>query len=379
MRTDKERLEAQSATEKQQTLNELENSVGTVVQAAKLGAFDKRVDLTGNDKTIQGIGQGVNELCDNLAAFQSDLGNALDALASGDISHRFGVGHDGQFAVMADQFNIAMGRFGDILSRVQSVSVEIASSIDYVSNGSQTLSEQTAQQAATLEEANAAMEVVNNSVRANSSRSEDIADQTEEARQRANTGQGVVRNAVDAMTAIQQSSEKITAIISVIDDIAFQTNLLALNAAVEAARAGDAGKGFAVVASEVRTLAQKASESASDIKELINVSTDKVRSGAKLVNETGVSLERIIESIEMVAEQIKEISQATQEQATGVSEITETVRSLEQNTTRNAQFSDGTASAAQKLEAQAAELNQISSMFSGAAPSQGSETANQAA
>ena len=372
VQNEKARSEANAAAEKQKTLHDLENGIGTVVQSAKLGSFDQRVDLSGDDETIRGIGQSVNELCDNLSAFQFDLAQALDSLAAGDIGYRFGKGHEGQFGVMADQFNNAMNQFGDLVSRVQSASVEIASSIEYVSSGSQTLSEQTAQQAATLEEANAAMEAVNNSVRANSGRSEDIADQTEEARKRANTGQGVVQNAVEAMNAIQQSSEKITAIISVIDDIAFQTNLLALNAAVEAARAGDAGKGFAVVASEVRTLAQKASESASDIKELINVSTDKVRSGAKLVNETGTSLERIIESIEMVAGQIQEILQATLEQAKGVSDITDTVRSLEQNTTRSAQFSDGTAAAAQKLEAQAAELNQVSSMFSGQESNSGS-------
>lgn len=363
VQADKEKAEAMAAEEKRKTLDALETGIGSVVQAAKLGAFDRRVDLSGDDDTIRGIGKSVNELCDNVSAFLADLAGSLDALAAGDISHRFGGGHEGQFSNMADQFNDAMGRFGDLVSRVQSTSSEMVSSIDYVSSGSQTLSEQTAQQAAALEEANAAMEVVNNSVTANSNRSREIASQTAEARTRATDGQSVVRDAVNAMDAIQQSAEKITAIISVIDDIAFQTNLLALNAAVEAARAGDAGKGFAVVASEVRTLAQKASDSASDIKELINISTEKVRSGAELVNETGVALERIMESIETVGGQIQDISSATQEQANGVSEITETVRALEQNTTRNAQFSDGTAAAAQKLERQAAALNEISAMF----------------
>lgn len=374
LEAEKRALEAHAEAEKQRTLEALNSGFGSVVEAATVGEFERRVELRMDDKDLQRISDGVNEICENVSKFLLDLNSALDALARGDLTFRFSNKHHGQFAKLANQFNESMGVLSQTIARLAATGNEMASSIEYVASGSQTLSQHTAQQAAALEETNAAMEVVNNSVVANSSRSIEISAQTEEAKARASTSQGIVQKAVEAMAAIQESSERITEIISVIDDIAFQTNLLALNAAVEAARAGSAGKGFAVVASEVRTLAQKASESAADIRELIGVSSEKVRSGADLVNETGTSLEGIIDAIATVAQQVDDISSATKEQATGVNEIYGSIRSLEQNTSRNAQFSDGTADAASKLETQAAQLRDIVAMFSHEAGTQQSNS-----
>ena len=287
LEAEKQAAEAKAEAEKQKTLEALESGIGAVVASAKIGEFDKRVNVTMDDATLEHISGGVNDICANVSSFLEDLNVSFGALANGNLRHRFPDKHAGEFARLADQFNGSMEILSDIIARLASTGNAMAGSVEYVASGSQKLSEQTAQQAAALEEANAAMEVVNNSVIANSKRSTEISAQTEEAKSRASNSQDIVTNAVDAMSAIQESSDRITEIISVIDDIAFQTNLLALNAAVEAARAGDAGKGFAVVASEVRTLAQKASESASDIKQLIDASSQKVRSGADLVNETG--------------------------------------------------------------------------------------------
>lgn len=362
---DRERAAQDKATEREriELLARLNDGVGEVVVAAKMGEFDQRVKVSDKQDEFSGIGLGINDLCENVSAFLEELDRCMEQLSQGDLSGRFVHMHNGRFAVVGERFNASMGTLSDTIARLRNTSHDMAASIDFVSNSSSEISRQAASQAVTLEETNAAMEVMNGSVAANDRRAKEMAEQTGEAQLRAQTGSQVVKKAVDAMEDIQASSTRISEITGVIDDIAFQTNLLALNAAVEAARAGEAGKGFAVVAAEVRTLAQRASESAQDIKELILVSQNKVTDGAELVQNTGNALSEIIESIEKTASQIDEISGATEEQAAGVKEIYSTVSQLDQNTQQNAQNADSSASASQKLAQQVKTLNQIAAVF----------------
>jgi methyl-accepting chemotaxis protein len=179
----------------------------------------------------------------------------------------------------------------------------------------------------------------------------------------ATRGGAVVAEAVTAMAKIEDSSRKIADIIGVIDEIARQTNLLALNAAVEAARAGDAGRGFAVVASEVRSLAQRSSQAAKDIKDLITSSTVQVKEGVDLVNRTGASLTEIVESIKKVAEIVADIASASVEQSAGIEQVNKALTQMDEVTQQNSALVEENAATAKTLEHQAKAMDERVAFF----------------
>lgn len=173
----------------------------------------------------------------------------------------------------------------------------------------------------------------------------------------------LVKDVVMTMAAIEDSSKKIVDIISVIDGISFQTNILALNAAVEAARAGEQGRGFAVVASEVRSLAQRSSSAAKEIKTLIDDSVDKVASGSALVNRAGESMSNVVSSVDRVVSVIGAISDSSAEQSKGIHEINHAISQMDQVTQQNAALVEQAAEASQALQAQARRLSGVVEVF----------------
>lgn len=176
-------------------------------------------------------------------------------------------------------------------------------------------------------------------------------------------GGEVVNQVVDTMRGINESSRKISDIISVIDGIAFQTNILALNAAVEAARAGEQGRGFAVVASEVRSLAGRSAEAAKEIKSLINASVERVEHGTTLVDQAGSTMAEVVTAIGRVTDIMGEISAASTEQASGVEQVGQVVASMDQATQQNAALVEEMAAAAGSLKSQTQELVQAVAVF----------------
>ena len=176
-------------------------------------------------------------------------------------------------------------------------------------------------------------------------------------------GGEVVGRVVETMKGINESSRKISDIISVIDGIAFQTNILALNAAVEAARAGEQGRGFAVVASEVRSLAGRSAEAAKEIKTLINASVERVEYGTALVDQAGTTMTEVVSSIRRATDLMGEISAANNEQSLGVSQVGEAVTQMDQVTQQNAALVEEMAAAASSLKSQAKELVQVVAVF----------------
>jgi methyl-accepting chemotaxis protein len=176
-------------------------------------------------------------------------------------------------------------------------------------------------------------------------------------------GGAVVARVVDTMSSINASSKKIVDIIGVIDGIAFQTNILALNAAVEAARAGEQGRGFAVVAAEVRNLAQRSAGAAKEIKTLIGDSVEKVELGTKLVDQAGVTMNEIVDSIRHVTDIMGEITAASQEQTSGIEQINQAISQMDEVTQQNAALVEEAAAAAESLQDQAGNLSQVVGMF----------------
>jgi methyl-accepting chemotaxis protein len=184
-----------------------------------------------------------------------------------------------------------------------------------------------------------------------------------ETRETADRSGQVVAEAVHAMSRIDESSKKIADIITVIDEIARQTNLLALNAAVEAARAGEQGRGFAVVASEVRNLAQRSASAAKEIKGLIQDSVRKVETGSDLVNRSGHTLNEIVTSVKRVTDIVAEIAAASQEQATGIEQVSRAMAQMDQVTQNNSAQTEELSSTAEELSSTAEQLQALTAQF----------------
>jgi methyl-accepting chemotaxis protein-1 (serine sensor receptor) len=254
----------------------------------------------------------------------------------------------------------AMVRMQESLSRVVSGVRErsqgVASASAEIAQGNHDLSARTEQQASALEQTAASMEQLNATVNQNADNARQANQLALNASIVAGHGGEMVKQVVETMRGINDSSRRISDIISVIDGIAFQTNILALNAAVEAARAGEQGRGFAVVASEVRSLAGRSAEAAKEIKSLINASVERVEQGTAQVNDAGLTMEEIVSSIRRVTDIMGEISAASSEQASGVAQVGEAITQMDQVTQQNAALVEEMAAAASSLKGQAQEL-----------------------
>ncbi len=293
----------------------------------------------------------------------SALDRALTSLAKGDLRSSINEDLSADFDDLKNKFNTAVSKldeaFLDILSSIR----QSASDTRELSGATDDMARRTEQQAAALEETAAAIEQITTISKQSAERTKEarmVVDKTSE--QASQSGQ-TVTEAIAAMGKIEESSKKITQIISVIDEISFQTNLLALNAGVEAARAGEAGRGFAVVAQEVRELAQRSASAAKEIKELIEASFKDVLTGVELVNKTGQALGSIGSQVHIISEHFVTISQAAQEQTTGISEINSSVNAMDQITQQNAAMVEETNAATQNLLGINQTLAELASRF----------------
>ena len=232
-----------------------------------------------------------------------------------------------------------------------------------IASGNQDLSDRTEQTAGNLQRTSSSMAALTQTVRQSADSAQQANQLAMNASQVAAQGGAVVAQVVQTMQGINESSRRISDIISVIDGIAFQTNILALNAAVEAARAGDQGRGFAVVASEVRSLAGRSAEAAKEIKQLINASVERVEQGSTLVGQAGTTMAEVVDSIRRVTDIMGEISSASAEQAAGVAQVGDAVTEMDQATQQNAALVEEMAAAAASLKSQSQELVQTVAVF----------------
>ncbi|WP_194726579.1 methyl-accepting chemotaxis protein [Noviherbaspirillum malthae] len=285
------------------------------------------------------------------------------SVADGDLTQKIEVRSNDETGQLMRALKNMNDSLVQIVSQVRTGTETISTASTEIAAGNQDLSARTEQQASSLEETASSLEELTSTVRQNADNARQADQLAQSASEVANRGGVVVSQVVETMGSINESSKKISDIISVIDGIAFQTNILALNAAVEAARAGEQGRGFAVVASEVRNLAQRSAAAAKEIKTLIDDSVQKVDAGSRLVGQAGSTMEEIVQSIQRVTDIMGEITAATQEQTSGLDQINQAVSQMDQVTQQNAALVEQSAAAAESMREQAGGLAHAVGVF----------------
>ncbi|MGB8292754.1 methyl-accepting chemotaxis protein [Rhizobium ruizarguesonis] len=307
--------------------------------------------------------QAESDAAERLRVATSGLAAGLKRLAAGDLAFQLDQAFAPDFEALRHDFNQSVAQLGGTLMSISSSITTIDDGTREISSGAGDLSKRTEQQAASLEETAAALEEITANVANSSKRTEETRAVATEANRSATMSADVVSHAEEAMGRIETSSQQISNIIGVIDEIAFQTNLLALNAGVEAARAGEAGKGFAVVAQEVRELAQRSASAAKEIKGLIQNSSKEVESGVKLVRDTGQALKTIGSLIAQINHHMDAIATSAKEQSVGLSEVNVAVNQMDQTTQQNAAMVEQSTAASASLAQEAQKLRELVRKF----------------
>lgn len=290
------------------------------------------------------------------------LTDGLEQVSKGDLTHLIPDEEDSDFPYtfsrLREEYNAAMTLLGGVLSDISSMTGDLSETSRDLHSATDDLAKRTETQAATLEETSAAVEQLTRSIEVSSQNIARVETEMAAASGEAVNAQTVVKDAIDTMSRIAESSHAISKKVGAINDIAFQTNLLALNAGVEAARAGDHGRGFAVVASEVRALAVRAADSAKEIHEIIAASSKHVAEGLEKVNQTGSALESITENVVQVNDLVSGITSTAEEQSAGLRDINAAMTQLDSVTQQNAAMAEETNAASSEMIASFAQLRQ---------------------
>lgn len=287
----------------------------------------------------------------------NEIKRVMLELADGNLTTKINQPFAGEFAELGQSITKFINHLKHTIQDISQAASTIQNAASEISTGSTDLSSRTEQQASNLEETASSMEELTGTTKENTNSAKQANALSASATEVAVNGGQLIEKVVTTMNSINESAQKISDIIGVIDGIAFQTNILALNAAVEAARAGEQGRGFAVVASEVRNLAQRSANAAKDIKVLISDSVTKIRVGNDLVEQSGTTMQQIVTSIKRVNDIMAEIAAASIEQVTGIEEINRAVNQMDEMTQQNAALVEESAAAAENLLHQADQLN----------------------
>ncbi|MDR3419507.1 MAG: methyl-accepting chemotaxis protein [Nevskia sp.] len=337
-------------------------ALGSAIGAASQGDFGGRIalELPGALGTLK---NGFNQSMERLESAFSEISATAQALAQGDLTRRTSGEFSGSLKTVTEALNHAVDSLATVIRDVATTAEEVSVGAQQIASGNHDLSQRTERQAAALEESAAAIEELLSSSRQAADNSVQTTGITQQASLSARKGAEVVRKAGDSMLSITESSRRIGEIIGLIDSVAFQTNLLSLNAAVEAARAGEHGRGFAVVATEVRSLANRTTGSAKEIRGLINDALERIKEGNTLVSESGRQLQEITQSSDNIAKLVADSAHSIQEQTRGMQQIGQSVGELENVNQQNAALVEQVASSSTALSERAAQLQQVVSRF----------------
>lgn len=346
-----------------ENIKELVSDTVKLAEAGSKGQFGVRADDANHKGQYKTIIEGFNNTLDNIIKPINEAVDILSLIADGDLTTKVDSDYKGDALKLKNAINETIEAMSQILGQVKTTVEEVTRGSMQVSDASTALSQGATEQASSLEEITSSMSELGSQTKTNAENANQAKILTYDAKDAAEKGNREMDELNKAMTDISQSSQNISKIIKVIDEIAFQTNLLALNAAVEAARAGRHGKGFAVVAEEVRNLAARSATAAKETSELIENSIKTVENGSALAVRTGEALEEIRNGAIKSADIVGEIATSSSEQAQGIAQINEGLTQIDKVTQTNTASAEESASAAEELSGQASQLKDMISKF----------------
>ncbi|QOX63369.1 HAMP domain-containing protein [Anoxybacterium hadale] len=338
----------------QEALAVLEEMAGGNLNVSMQGAYQ------GEHEQIK---TALNSTIENLKKYVDEISSVLASISSGNLNVEIIGSYEGDFVSIKESLVNIITSLNLVFLNINQASEQVAEGSKQVANGSQILSQGASEQASSVEELTASIAEVSAITKNNAANAVNANELAQSAMNNAETGSRQMGEMLSAMEEINESSNNISRIIKVIDDIAFQTNILALNAAVEAARAGQHGKGFAVVAEEVRNLASRSAQAARETTEMIRNSKEKSSKGTDIANQTAAALVEIVESIQKTAVIISDISESSNEQATGISQINAGLNLVSQVVQSTAATAEESAASSEELSGQAELLKEMIAKF----------------